>query len=220
MDLKMSSQEFFMVTGMRFPHIDTHILHRHLTTNTIQNGREREITGYRYPAPYIPSKSRKSNPHFTITNQSPMTNHQSPGLSLGIGLSYLALKSDQESWLAPQEAVTAPQDNDKKATVSHGRPPAPLTPFPTPTKPNTSQKNPRPTILAGNWKCNPSTLTSAKQLISSLNQSCPPTPSNVKVIIAFPSLFLSTALACMRDDFIVAAQDSGAVVLEYLYGGT
>jgi len=192
-------------------HRRTHILHRHLTTNTIQNGREREITGYRYPPPYIPSKSRKSNPHFTITNQSQISNHQSPGLSLGIGLSYLALKSDQESWLAPQEAVTAPQDNDKKATVSHGRPPAPLTPFPTPTKPNTSQKNPRPTILAGNWKCNPSTLTSAKQLISSLNQSCPATPSNVKVIIAFPSLFLSTALACMRDDFIVAAQDSGAV---------
>jgi triosephosphate isomerase len=66
----------------------------------------------------------------------------------------------------------------------------------------------RPYIVAGNWKCNPSTLEEARSLISTLN-GAGPIPSHTTVIVSVPFMYIPLALETLRSDVHVAAQNVG-----------
>lgn len=61
-------------------------------------------------------------------------------------------------------------------------------------------------LIGGNWKCNPGSMEEAKALIEMLNNAGP-IPANVEVAIAVPYLYVGLALATLREDIEVAAQD-------------
>ena len=62
-------------------------------------------------------------------------------------------------------------------------------------------------LIGGNWKCN-GTVASVKSMINVLNNAGP-FSANSEVVIATPSIFLSTAKSLFRPDIAVAAEDVG-----------
>jgi len=62
-------------------------------------------------------------------------------------------------------------------------------------------------LIGGNWKCN-GTRTEVAKIIKTLNEGGE-YPSNAEVVVAIPSIHLTSALSSFRGDIAVASQDVG-----------
>jgi len=62
-------------------------------------------------------------------------------------------------------------------------------------------------LIGGNWKCN-GTMASVAEIIKTFN-TAGPIPANVEVAISAPYIHIGVALATLRDDIAVGAQNCG-----------
>lgn len=72
---------------------------------------------------------------------------------------------------------------------------------------NPAKEGERTYLIGGNWKCN-GTVESAKALIKVLNEAGP-IPANVEVAVCVPFLHIGLALAELREDIAIGAQNCG-----------